>query len=52
VVPWCVRFSPSAHVVVAGDDTGCVCVYKLSGVDTTPYSSKDQVIPAHASRCA
>ena len=44
VVPWCIRFSPNANVVVAGDDSGCVSVYKLSGVDTTAYSHKDQVL--------
>ena len=43
VVPWCVRFSPNANVVVAGDDSGCVSVYKLSGGDSTAYSHKEQV---------
>lgn len=52
VVPWSIRFSPTANVVVAGDDTGCVCVYKLSGVDTTAYSTKDQVSLRDLSACA
>jgi len=43
IVPWCIRFSPNANVVVAGDNSGCVVVYKLSGVDSTKYSMKDQI---------
>jgi len=30
-------------VVVAGDDSGCVTVYKLSGVDTTSYTIQQQM---------
>lgn len=41
--PSCVRFSPSADVLVAGDDSGSVVVYKITGVDTTVYSHKDQI---------
>ena len=43
LVPWCIRYSLDANVVVVGDSSGLVTAYKLSGVDTNEYSAKEQV---------
>eukprot|EP00281_Chroomonas_sp_CCMP1168_P011036 CAMPEP_0206279230 /NCGR_PEP_ID=MMETSP0047_2-20121206/37914_1 /ASSEMBLY_ACC=CAM_ASM_000192 /TAXON_ID=195065 /ORGANISM="Chroomonas mesostigmatica_cf, Strain CCMP1168" /LENGTH=721 /DNA_ID=CAMNT_0053709171 /DNA_START=20 /DNA_END=2186 /DNA_ORIENTATION=- len=41
--PTCIRFSPNSNVVVAGDDTGRVTVYRVSGIDDTNYTHEEQV---------
>jgi WD40 repeat protein len=41
--PTCIRFSPNTDVVVAGDNTGRVTVYRVSGIDDTKYTHEEQV---------
>ena len=41
--PTCIRFSRNSDVVVAGDDTGRVTVYRVSGLDATKYTREEQV---------
>mmetsp|Transcript_5976 Transcript_5976/g.13861 ORF Transcript_5976/g.13861 Transcript_5976/m.13861 type:complete len:746 (-) Transcript_5976:24-2261(-) len=41
--PSCIKFSPNSNVVVSGDNTGRVQVYRLSGIDDTQYTPEEQV---------
>lgn len=41
--PSCVRFSPNCDVLVAGDSSGRVSVYALTGVDGSHFSAEEQV---------
>ncbi len=41
--PSCIKLSPNSNVVVSGDNSGRVQVYRLSGIDDTQYTHEEQV---------